>query len=555
MLTCLYIENIAIIKRISIDFFKGFTILTGETGAGKSILIDSIGLLLGNKARKELIGVFGEHAFVKATFTGLPKPALDLLKENDISVAEDEVFIERKIGRDGRSTAKINSVQVPIAFLQNIAPFLINIHGQHDHILMLNNSCHIEFLDRYAGLDAMIEDYRNEYSLLRQCRRKLQELNKLSEERESKLNQLSFKLQEYEKVNPCLGMLSYLQDKRKLLQNQKAIQEFTTSIRYSEERSLVTIISDALSKAEKLMKVDDRFKDIFTELAAMQDLASSVVIQGDDIAAEFDLTENLNDIEDKIYALQQLLNRYGPTEEELLLDWEATQKEFENTNSLDQSISNCKNEYITQLHRVQEIAACLSQKRTESAAVISKRVQDQLAFLDMKGVRFEVSVQNNLNEKGGFVYNNRGYDHVEFLISTNVGQNAKPLHKIASGGELSRVMLSLTNVLSNQQQISTLIFDEVDTGVSGKTAEKIGVKLKEVSADRQVLCISHLAQIASMGDHHYKISKSITDGVTQTYVKLLDQKERIEEISRIIGGIEITETVRKTAHEMIAKNI
>ncbi len=554
MLTCLYIENIAIIKRVSIDFSDGFTILTGETGAGKSILIDSLGLILGNKARKELIGSFGEYAFVKASFLDLPQPAIALLAENDIPIADGEVFVERKIGKDGRSTAKINSVQVSISFLQNIAPFLINILGQHDHILMLNSDHHIEFLDQYAKLEQKIEQYRNEYTLLRQYRKKLQDLDRLSKERDSKLNSLNYKLQEYERVDPYLGKLSYLQDKRKLLQNQKSVNEFVASIRYNDDRSLVTIISHALSKAEKLSQIDDRFKEICTQLENMQEIASSVVIQGDDIAAEFSLSESLNDVEDKIYDLQQLLSRYGPTEEDLLLDWEETKKELDFTDSLDQRIQDCKTEYVEQLHQVQDIAAEISEIRKESAARLSKRVQDELAYLDMNGVRFEISVQNNLNQKGGFVYNSRGYDRVEFLISTNVGQQAKPLCKIASGGELSRFMLSLTNALSDQQQVSTMIFDEVDTGVSGKTAEKIGVKLKEVASDRQVLCISHLAQIASMGDHHYKISKSVTDGLTQTHVKLLEQQERVDEISRIIGGIEITDTVRKTAHEMIQKN-
>lgn len=551
MLTSLYVENIAIIKNISMEFSKGFTILTGETGAGKSILIDSIGLLLGNKARKELIGPFGEYAFVKAQFSDLPKVVLKMLEENDIPCVDGEIFLQRKIGKDGRSTAKVNMVQVPVSFLHSMAPYLINIHGQHDHILMLNAACHIEYLDKYAALDSLIAQYRDQYSTLRQIRKRFNELSAENEQRESRLNHLGYKLEEYERLSPCVGMLSYLQDKRKLLQSQKAIIDFVDTLHFGEDKSLLTVISEALAKAEKLIDVDTRFKEIYLNLEQAQDFASSVMIQSEDVVSEFDLSEKLSDVEDKIYELQQMLTRYGPTEEELLLDWEKTQKEFEHTNSLDEILAECKSEFVAQLAIVQKTAAEISAKRKEYALILGKRVQEELSYLDMNGVSFEILVEENLNAKGGYVYNDRGYDKVEFLISTNAGQSAKPLHKIASGGELSRIMLSLTNVLSKQQQIGTMIFDEVDTGVSGKTAEKIGVKLTEVASDRQVLCITHLAQIASMGDAHYKIVKTIANHSTETTVNLLDFEERVEEVSRIIGGINITDTVRKTAREML----
>ena len=551
MLTSLYVENIAIIKNISMEFSKGFTILTGETGAGKSILIDSIGLLLGNKARKELIGPFGEYAFVKAQFSDLPKVVLEMLEENDIPCVDGEIFLQRKIGKDGRSTAKVNMVQVPVSFLHSMAPYLINIHGQHDHILMLNAACHIEYLDKYAALDSLIAQYRDQYNTLRQIRKRFNELSAENEQRESRLNHLGYKLEEYERLSPCVGMLSYLQDKRKLLQSQKAIIDFVDTLHCGEDKSLLTVISEALAKAEKLIDVDARFKEIYLNLEQAQDFASSVMIQSEDVVSEFDLSEKLSDVEDKIYELQQMLMRYGPTEEELLLDWEKTQKEFEHTNSLDEILAECKSEFVAQLAIVQKTAAEISAKRKEYALILGKRVQEELSYLDMSGVSFEILVEENLNAKGGYVYNDRGYDKVEFLISTNAGQSAKPLHKIASGGELSRIMLSLTNVLSKQQQIGTMIFDEVDTGVSGKTAEKIGVKLTEVASDRQVLCITHLAQIASMGDAHYKIVKTTANDSTETTVNLLDFEERVEEVSRIIGGINITDTVRKTAREML----
>ena len=553
MLISLYVENIAIIKKISLEFGIGFTILTGETGAGKSILIDSIGLILGNKSRKELIGPFGEYAIVKAVFSKLPKGAIKMLSDNDIKLIDDELFIERKIGKDGRTVAKINGIQVPVSLLQTLAPFLINIHGQHDHVSMLNSNVHIEILDRFSNLSADLLAYRQEYQNLKKCRDNLAKLQARAEQRESQLNHLSFKLQEYENVQPYIGMHSYLHERRKILQNQKAIEAFFHSIHESEENSLNALIGNAISKIQNIIEIDVRFKELFDQLSVMQELSASVTTESEDIVSEFESEETLSDVEDKLYALQQLLNRYGPTEEELLIDWENTQKEFDSINSIDELLIKSKESYLDQLQKVQQIADTLSKKRCEGAKKLSQLVQKELFFLDMKGVVFEVNVNNQLNNKGGYVYNGRGFDSVEFLISTNAGQSLKPLQKIASGGELSRIMLSLTNVL-NSDQVGTMIFDEVDTGVSGKTAEKIGVKLKEVSHNRQVICITHLAQIASMGNQHFKINKTTFNNQTETEVALLNDEERIEEISRIIGGIKITDTIRQTAREMLYKS-
>ncbi len=553
MLISLYVENIAIIKKISLELNYGFTILTGETGAGKSILVDSIGLILGNKSRKELIGSFGETAVVKAAFDNLSKTIYKLLTENDIPLNDEGIFVERKISKDGRSIAKINGVHIPIALLQKLAPHLINIHGQHDHISILNSSTHIEYLDRYIGLDSQLQLYRQEYQHLKQYRDKLQTLQNQVEQREQRLNHLSFKLQEYQSVQPYVGMLLHLQDKRKILRNQEQIQSFFNAIHPNDEQSLNSTIANAISKLQQIVNIDPRFKDLFDQLSVMQELAATVTMEGQDIIAQFDASESLNDVEDKLYALEQLLNRYGPTEDELLLDWENTQKEFDSLNTIDKSISGAKEEYLNQLNVVQSIANEISKRRCKGAEKLAKSVKDELVYLDMKGVDFKVCVSNNLNDKGGYIYNSRGFDKVEFLISTNAGQAAKPLQKIASGGELSRIMLSLTKVLNTDSAV-TLIFDEVDTGVSGKTAEKIGVKLKDVAKDRQVICITHLAQIASMGQQHFKISKTISEDKTETEVQLLNQEQRIEEVARIIGGIKISDTVRKTAAEMIKKS-
>ena len=552
MLVSLYVENIAIIRKLSVDFESGFTILTGETGAGKSILIDSIGLILGGKARREMIGTFSEYAFVKAGFSELSQTVRGLLAAENIQVEDGMIFIERKMNKDGRSSAKINGVQMPVSFLQTLAPYLINIHGQHDNILMLNPDKHIEFLDRFAGLEQDIADYQKEYSRLRGLRTCLQNVQQQAASRTKRLAELSLRLQEYEELQPYEGMRQHLKEKQKILQNRETAYTLMSVLKPDEEHSVQTVLSEAISHAQKLSELDSRAKEIYNNLIVMQDLAASVLCAGEDLLSDFEQGESLQQVEDKLYALENLLRLHGPNEAALLKDWENINLEYQRLSNIEDEIEKAKSAYLSQLQTVQRLAKGLSQKRRTSAEVLSRKIVDELSFLDMNTVQFKISIEQNTNAKGGYVYSSRGYDQVEFLLSANKGQQPKPLNKIASGGELSRIMLSLTNVFCNQQEVATLIFDEVDTGVSGKTAEKIGVKLKEVSKQKQVLCITHLAQIAALGTCHYKIIKIEQDGTVQTTLEKLDFSKRVEEIARIIGGIHITDTVRKTAGEMLA---
>lgn len=551
MLTCLYVENIAIIKKVSVDFSNGLTILSGETGAGKSILIDSIGLLLGNKSRRELIGPFGEYSYVRAEFDCLSDAAVSLLRDNEIDASDCKAFVERKISKDGKSRAKINGIPVSAATLQSLAPYLINIHGQHDHVQILNSSIHIDLLDRFACLENEIFEYRTEYDALRALRARLVELQQSLEKRDAEQSALIFELEEFQSVQPYIGMHDDLLSRRKILQNQEQIQSFLALLAPDDEHSVSQVLQDLTSSAEKLIDIDSRFKLIYESLDAMQQLCTDVSLRSEDIASGMDGTETLDDIETQLYKLEKLLAKYGPKEEDLLAAWQQLEQKSELASTLEEQIEKAKEDYVAQLSLVQKMAQHISEQRHKSAAELSRLVCGELAYLDMAGVSFEVNVESNLNAKGGFVYNAKGHDKVEFLLSSNAGQPLRPLSKIASGGELSRIMLSLTNVLNVQQDVGTLIFDEVDTGVSGKTAEKVGNKLYEVSRQKQVLCITHLAQIASLGDNHYKIIKSVVDGQTETSVNLLSEDERIEEISRIIGGITITDTIRNTAKEML----
>lgn len=552
MLISLYIENIAIIRKLSVDVEKGFTVLTGETGAGKSLLIDSIHLLLGAKSSRDKIGPFAEYAFVKAGFCNLSDAVITALEEASVFPEDGVIYVERRITKQGRSTAKINGVQVQISFLQSIAPFLINIHGQHDNVLLLDPATHIVFLDRFAGKDALLKEYGREYAVLRQKRTELAAAQRASNEKAERLERIAFKLSEYEELSPYEGMLDQLKEKQKILRSREDIRELLQIIRPDEEHGIDAMMARAVFHAEKLADVDPRIREIYEKLEDMRQLYDTVVVCGEDILSEFSEGETLSDVEDKLYLLERMLREHGPTERELLQDLEDTKKERDRLQGLDEEVQTLQKEYLSQLSHVQNLASRLSVIRRQAAKELEKKMVEELAFLDMPAVSVCIKVEDHRNEKGGYVYTNRGFDTVEFLLSANAGQSPRPLDKIASGGELSRIMLSLTAVLCGQQDVGTLIFDEIDTGVSGKTAEKIGIKLKEVSGTKQVLSITHLAQIASLGDHHLKISKTSENSVTETTVAALEGDARVAEIARIIGGLQITESILKTAREMLS---
>ena len=546
-------EKVANIRKLAVDFDDGFTILTGETGAGKSILIDSIGLLLGGKSRREMIGAFADHAFVKAGFSALGQTVTDMLRDENIEPEDGTLWLERRINRDGRTSARAGGVPVTVSFLQKLAPHLINIHGQHDNVLMLDPENHIRFLDEYAGLEALLAAYRAEYEALRRLRRELQKTQEEADGRTEELNRLAYKLKDYEQLEPYEGMKAYLEEKREVLQNRDTIYSLMHTLQPDEDHSIAAIIDSAIAYAEPLLHVDERIREMYGHLLSMRETASSVLVQGEDLLGTFEDGESLQNVEDQLYELERMLQNYGPTEADLLIDWENTQKAYDRLFNLEDEIGKVKAAYLAKREKVQKLAADLSEKRRKSAEALGRKVEAELAFLDMSQARFEIRIEDHISGKGGYVYNNRGYDKVEFLLSANAGQPLRPLHKIASGGELSRIMLSLTNVFSAGQDVPTLIFDEVDTGVSGKTAEKIGVKLTEVAARKQVLCITHLAQIAALGNAHYKIQKSEQNGQTETVLEPLEGEARVEEIARIIGGIQITDTVRQTAREMLRR--
>lgn len=555
MLQSLYIENIAIIEKLHIDFSDGFNVLTGETGAGKSILVDSIGLLLGSKASRELVGTFAKLSRVKGCFCRLDEQAVKVLAQFDIAPdSEGMLWVERKITAEGRSSALVQDVPVSVSTLQSLAPYLINIHGQHDNILLLRAEKHIDFLDAFAEDEQELSAYYTVYESVKEARKELQKLHKDMESREVEVLNLQRELQRFDEVEVSVGLQEELRSKRKILMQQQKIADFlqkTSGCFIGEDSDVLTALHTALGAGEEVRALSSEFAEICeqleTAIAALQPLPAVCQSALEDMEGE----ESLVKLEDRLYHLEELLKKYGPDEPSALQKRDEMKERLDTLLLTEDRIEKAQEKYLSLLSDLKDKAEKLSICRKEAGQSLCKKMIEQLRYLDMNGVEFSVDMIRSLNAKGGISYTPKGMDKVEFLLSANRGQPPRPLSKIASGGELSRIMLSLTDVLAQKRESSTLIFDEVDVGVSGKTAEKIGRKISAVAKARQVICITHLAQIAALADAHFLIRKSESDGRHITSVRELGTEERIEEVARIIGGVNITDTVRASAKEMI----
>jgi DNA repair protein RecN (Recombination protein N) len=553
MLRTLHIENIAVVKSLDVEFGGGMTVLSGETGAGKSIIIDSLGLLLGAKADKELIRNGEDSANVSAVFTEIGDSVRALLLEIGFESEDGTVMLSRTLSRSS-SSARINGRPVTAAMLREVGSALFNIHGQNDNQQLLDPKNHVRLLDSFADNVKILEEYGEKYRavLEKRCeldsfRKDIMEQNRLSEMlrfhvkdidaaklkrgEEEELVELVKKLQSIEKISKSLSLVS------------RAIKggEKNMGAAYLCERAAGALesISDVVPEAESLAA---RLNEVRFEL---EDIAECAAELGDVGAG--DPTARLDKAEARLDAISKLKRKYGSTVEEILEYRNDCAGRLDNIENADERAEDLENELRALESEARAIADKLSVRRKSSAKQLSEAVLETLAFLDMPRVKFEVSVKRT-DELGAF-----GTDKVEFLISTNPGEPLYSLEKIASGGELARIMLSLKNVLNRCDGVKTVIFDEIDTGISGKTSRKVGIKLKEIARDTQVFCVTHSAQIASLAHDHLLIYKSEDGGRVSTSLKLLSGEERCEEISRILGGIEITDAVRRAACEMLAE--
>lgn len=552
MLSRLYIENIAVIKQAEINYTLGLNIMSGETGAGKSILIDSIMAVMGERTSRELIRTGAQSAYVSAEFSDLRPAALAALKEQGIEPDEGVVTLCRELKADGRGTCRINGRPVNVAALKAAGRQLVNIHGQHDTQSLMDAASHLYYIDAMAEDDALLKGYRGAYSAYVKAHQRLRELEIDESEKERRIDMLRYQINDIESANIRPGETDVLIRRRDKCRNFEKIRlalgrafgilagdEDTVGAvsMLDDSRDELSGVSDVHPDFEQLHK---RLKDAYYEVA---DISEELSSQLDSM--EFDPAE-LEQIEDRLEVLGRIRKKYGG-EEEALRYMEEAQNELEGLEQADERRAQLQQEVISLKKAAISAALELSEQRRTTAAHFSERIRSELAFLDMPGVGFEVSFEHK-------TLSDDGADKVEFLISANPGEPPKPIAKIASGGELSRIMLAIKNVLAGSDDIDTLIFDEIDTGVSGRAAYKIGVKLKEASASRQIICITHLSQIAANADTHMLIAKQVADGRTFTQVTELDIEGRVRELARINGGEDITDTQLATARELLVQS-
>lgn len=547
MLKTLDIENIAVIEKTTVDFSSGLNVLTGETGAGKSIVVDSINAILGERTSKELVRHGADNAFVSAYFEDIAQNVTDKLTELGFDTEEDNsLLISRKISAGGKSSCKINGKSATASMLKEIGAMLVNIHGQHDSQALLNPDFQYKYIDMLSKDSSVLENYKSSFKELISVRRRLKSLTTDETDKERQLELLDYQIKELEDADIKIGEREELSKRKSLINKSEAItaalNNALLAVNGDDEINGIKGLTDSsynsLSAFPEAKEICDIFDNINDKLEYVKDKIDELMSQ-----VEFDPSE-LEAIEERLDLLYRFSNKYGATEEEMLSYLENAREKRNSIVYSDEELERLSTLYDGLFDKTVELAQRLSDERRKTALSFAEQVKAELEFLDMPKLQFVVDFK-----KGNL--SSTGFDKIEFLISTNPGEPPKPLSKIASGGELSRIMLAIKNILSYNDTIGTLIFDEIDTGVSGRASEKIGLKLRSVSKNTQVICVTHSAQIASNADRHFLIQKRFEGERTYTKVEPLDFESRKKELARIMGGIEITDTLLKSAEEML----
>lgn len=551
MLAQLFINNIAVIERASIDLEKGFTVLTGETGAGKSIIIDAIHAVLGERTSKELVRTGTQSASVSALFTGLDEDILCLLDQLSIPREEDgSLLVQRDIRQEGRSSCKLNGAPATVSMLKQVGPRLVTIHGQHESYELLSPEVHMVYLDSFAGLESLLAEYQAAYHTLRETQRKLEALQTDEGEKARLSDLLHYQIDEIQAANVRVGEREELEAQREVIRNSEKIAgtlELLRGLLAGDEDSegLLTGVEQASVEAERVASYLPELEEAAQKLREAGYLLEDVDAILRSVGVDFDpaLQEA---IEERLDLLYKLGLKYGSSEEKILEFLEDCRSRLHQIEFSDEERERLEAQYEEEKHKAIFLAKELSRRRQAASAQFIRQVREELAFLNMPGIQFETEIQR-------VPLYAMGCDKLQFLVSANKGEPPKPMSKIASGGELSRIMLAIKTVLSGKDKVQTLIFDEVDTGISGAAANKVGKKLKQVSQNRQVLCITHLAQIAALADHHLLIEKHVEGERTFTQVQELDFEGRKREVARIIGGDQVTGLQLEMAEEMLKK--
>ena len=547
MLSLLHIENIAVIEQADISFDPGFNVLTGETGAGKSIVIDAISAILGKRAYRDMIRTGTNKASVRAVFTKVPD--LPWFGENGVEY-DEETVIQRDIFMDGKNVCRVNGTLVTVSILQKLGLQLINIHGQHDSATLFDEENHLRFLDAFADNEALLLDYREKFSAVSALRREIDRMTMDEGEKLRRMETLKYQVEEIEKADLKAGEDEELEQRRKLLQNSEklsqGLEEAAESLLGGDDSdgaaALLAQAAYALSRIARYSDDYTAFQERLTDLKyQVQDIADEVRDALEELSYSAD---ELEQIESRLDIIHRLRRKYGSTCQEILEYLENARKELDEIEFADDRVEQLKKQLSVKEKAAWEAAMLLRKDRQEKGNLLSEKILSELRQLDMPRVQFQCRFRET--ELGA-----DGADLVAFYLSANAGEDLKPLSKVASGGELARIMLSMKNVLAEKDAVDTLIFDEVDTGVSGRAAQRIAEKLRSLAKHKQVLCVTHLPQLAALADTHMLIAKSEHDGRTFTTVTPLDREGRKQELARIIGGTNITEITLKSAEEML----
>lgn len=550
MLSELFIENVAIIEKAKIEFDMGLSVFTGETGAGKSIIIDSINAVLGYRTSKDIVRYNKNKAVVTATFVAINKNAQTKLKKYGYELEDDSVIITREIFSDSKSVARIMGRPVNLNILKEVTAELLTIHGQNDNQILLSQEKHLEIIDAYGDFEYLKKEYLDCYKLVVNLKRELNKLVLNQDDKEKKIELLKYQMDEIESANIQINedtnienQLSKIKNSSKILQN---LNNAYISLFGSDDiiggidlvKTAGTYIEKSSDYYEDTKEISVKMIDICAELDDISYKISSLI---DDI----DFDENmLDELQERINLINRLKSKYGDSIDDIFNNFSSMQEELSNISTADERIKELYDLGKKEFERLIKMAGNISDKRKQTSKQFIKQVTDELVFLDMPDISLDVDFQN-------IKPNITGIDTVEFLISTNKGEPKKPISKVASGGELSRIMLAIKNTIADKDEIDTLIFDEVDTGVSGRAAQKIGLKLVQASKNKQIISVTHLAQIAALADNHYLIKKESDKNSTHTNIDKLNYDGRVKEVARIMSTDKITDLMIENAKEMI----
>lgn len=563
MLKSLSIKNFALIEEAQIDFERGLNIITGETGAGKSILLGALSMILGERAATENIRSGAERSVIEGVFEIKTEGLLgQLLKDNEIEMQASELLIRREISLKGQNRCFVNDTLITISVLKSIGDYLVDLHGQHDHQSLMHQEMHVEILDSYGRLGQSVEQVKQQFRKITELKKKIAGLEQHKESYAEKKEVYAFQLKEITDVSPEMDEDTALLQEEKIFANSEKLFDLTQRIYdalYDAERSACELLSEAHKDLEEVRKVDERFNDTISQFVTAKITLEEVSRWIGDYHQKITFDpERLEEIRTRITAIQRLKKKYGTIEAILAKKSELTGS-LNLSENFDFELGKLRKQLGSEVDLYTGQCASLTAQRKKFALELDKKVVAQMKHLGMEHAQFKTEIRYTEEETGFVTINGKpvsasaiGLDHVEFMISANLGESLKPLIKIASGGEISRIMLSLKSALAGSDQIPTLIFDEIDVGISGRIAQAVGKALFTLAQAHQTICITHLPQIAGFSQMHFAVEKSIIKGKTVTEIRKLTQNEKIREVAKLLGGEEITDTTLKNAQELVS---